>query len=77
MDGGGPFDDENGHGTHVAGIIAGEWRVPPDTPEDERPIAVSRYLKTDTEDVEYQETRLERHQRHGAAVQAGEPARAR
>jgi serine protease AprX len=58
-DGGGPFDDENGHGTHVAGIIAGEWRVGPKTPEDERPIAVSRYLKTGTEDVEYQQTRLE------------------
>jgi subtilisin family serine protease len=59
VDGGGPFDDENGHGTHVAGIIAGEWRVAPGTPEDERPIAVSRYLKTDTGDIEYQQTRLE------------------
>jgi subtilisin family serine protease len=59
VDGGGPFDDENGHGTHVAGIIAGEWRVQPDTPEDKRPIAVSRYLKTGTEDIEYQQTRLE------------------
>lgn len=59
VDGGGPFDDENGHGTHVAGIIAGEWRVRPDTPEDKRPIAISRYLKTGTEDIEYQETRLE------------------
>jgi hypothetical protein len=60
MDGGGPFEDENGHGTHVAGIIAGEWRVNPDTPEADRPIAVSRYLKTGTEDIEYQQTRLER-----------------
>jgi len=59
VDGGGPFDDENGHGTHVAGIIAGEWRVPPGTAEDKRPIAVSRYLKTDTGDIEYQQTRLE------------------
>ncbi len=33
VDGGGPFDDENGHGTHVAGIIAGEWRVAPDAPK--------------------------------------------
>jgi subtilisin family serine protease len=58
VDGGGPFDDQNGHGTHVAGIIAGEWQVPPGTPETERPLAVSRYLKQNTEDVEYLETRL-------------------
>jgi subtilisin family serine protease len=32
--------------------------VSPDTPANERPLAVSRYLKKDTEDVEYQETRL-------------------
>ena len=57
-DGDGPCNDENGHGTHVAGIIAGEWRVSPDTPEDQWPIAVSRYLKTGTDDVEYQQTRL-------------------
>lgn len=61
VDGGGPFDDENGHGTHVAGIIAGEWRVSPDDgPDAKRPLAVSRYLKTNTKDIEYQETRLER-----------------
>jgi serine protease AprX len=59
VDGGGPFDDENGHGTHVAGIIAGEWRVPPGTPDEQRPIAVSRYLKSDTGDVEYQQVRLD------------------
>ena len=60
IDGGGPFDDENGHGTHVAGIIAGEWRVPPDAPaEIVRPVAVSRYLKKDTEDIEYQRTQLD------------------
>ena len=58
VDGGGPFDDQNGHGTHVAGIIAGEWRVTPGTPEAERPLAISRYLKRNSEDVEYLETRL-------------------
>src|ERR1041385_2905705 len=60
VDGGGPFDDENGHGTHVAGIIAGEWRVPTDAPRTtKRPVAVSRYLKNDTDDVEYQSMSLD------------------
>jgi hypothetical protein len=58
VDGPGPLVDDNGHGTHVAGIIAGEWPVNPDTPAEKRPIAVSRYLKQNTDDVEYQETRL-------------------
>jgi serine protease AprX len=60
VDGADPFDDKNGHGTHVAGIIAGEWRVPPNAPEGEkRPVAVSRYLRKDTGDIEYQQQRLE------------------
>lgn len=60
VDGGSPFDDENGHGTHVAGIIPGEWRVPEGAgPDVKRPLAVSRYLKTNAEDIEYQETKLE------------------
>jgi serine protease AprX len=58
-DGGNPFDDANGHGTHVAGIIAGAWRVAADTPEAARPLALSRQLKKDSEDVEVFETRLE------------------
>jgi hypothetical protein len=53
VDGSDPFDDENGHGTHVAGIIAGEWR------DDPKPLAISRYLKTNTDDVELLETRLD------------------
>jgi serine protease AprX len=59
IDGAGPFQDDNGHGTHVAGIIAGEWRVTPETPIEQRPVAVSRYLKKDTEDVEYRSTPLD------------------
>jgi serine protease AprX len=60
VDGDGPFDDQNGHGTHVAGIIAGEWRVAPDAPKEApRPLAVSRYLKEGTEDIEYQQTQLD------------------
>jgi len=58
VDGDDPFDDQNGHGTHVAGIIAGEWRVPADAPAEKRPVAVSRYLKKGTEDIEYQQTPL-------------------
>lgn len=58
IDGNDPFDDENGHGSHVAGIIAGEWPAEPDPPR--KPLAISRYLKTQTNDVEYVETRLDR-----------------
>jgi serine protease AprX len=59
VDGGDPFDDKNGHGTHVAGIIAGEWRVAPGTPPNQWPLAVSRYRKKEADDIEYQETRLD------------------
>lgn len=56
-DGAGALRDENGHGTHVAGIIAGEW--PPDGSGRRRPIAISRYVKTETGDVEFQAVKLE------------------
>ncbi|HEY4139190.1 MAG TPA: S8 family peptidase, partial [Casimicrobiaceae bacterium] len=59
LDGNDPFNDENGHGTHVSGIIAGEWRVAIDTPDDQRPLAISRTLKTDTGDVELHPTKLD------------------
>ncbi len=57
VDGGGPFEDLNGHGTHVAGIIAGQW--PPPGPEQPRAVAISRALKAGTKDVELQRTELE------------------
>ncbi|HEV7927557.1 MAG TPA: S8 family peptidase [Verrucomicrobiae bacterium] len=58
-DGSEPLLDENGHGTHVSGILAGEWiRQNSDDPCSP-PIAISRSLKTDSEDVEYQETKVD------------------
>jgi serine protease AprX len=57
IDGGGPFEDLNGHGTHVAGIIGGAWRKA--TLDEQGPLAISRSLKKGTDDVELIETRLE------------------
>lgn len=40
-----PLEDRNGHGTHVAGIIAGEWIAKDDGENPPRqPSAVARYL---------------------------------
>src|SRR5215510_7183166 len=57
IDGGGPFEDLNGHGTHVAGIIGGAWRKA--TPDEQGPVAISRSLKKGTDDIELVETRLD------------------
>ena len=59
VDGDDPFDDENGHGTHVAGIIGGEYRVTADRPEFKPALAISRQLKKDSEDVETVETHID------------------
>jgi serine protease AprX len=60
VDGAGPFDDQNSHGTHVAGIIAGEWRVPARRAEGNQ-ATPGRFalLKKDTDDIEYQQTELD------------------
>src|SRR5687767_378116 len=59
VDGDDAFADENGHGTHVAGIIGGEYRVSPDRPEFKPALAISRQLKKDSEDVEVVETKID------------------
>lgn len=58
VEGDDPLSDKNGHGTHVAGIIAGEWVVDLKDQKAVWPVAVSRYRADANNTVEYQQTAI-------------------